>query len=75
MRSYVLAGILVLAASACTGSLTGPTESVTGTAALMPQCIHVTTGGGVDFGCDRGEPEQGGAPPAVIVDGVDVNGG
>ena len=80
MRSYLFAGILVLAASACTDTLTGPTETVIGPPALsisgMPQCIHVTTeDGSVVFKCSRGEPGANGAPPGVYVDGVNVSGG
>ena len=54
MRSYVLAGILVLVGCA-SSDISGPTE-----------CIHVTEEEGVDE-CNLGE-DDGFAPPSVRVD-------
>ena len=83
MRSYVLAGILLLAGSACTDSLVGPdvaTEPVLGAAAFAiasrPECIHVPGEEfPLSFSCGRGEPEALGPPPAVYVDGENVTEG
>ncbi len=42
----------------------------------MTEVIHVTTGEGAVLDVvHRGEPNSMGAPPAVIVDGENVNGG
>ena len=73
MRFYVVAGILVLAGSACTDNLTGPdpaAEPVVGTAAFVvgmppmaaggvrPECIHVARDGPPDFTCGHNEPDS-----------------